>query len=48
MKKFLEADAVILAVGQSSDLSFLPPDLEVKITEKNRPVEKPADASDVT
>lgn len=33
-KKFLEAEVVILAVGQSSDLSFLPSDLGVQLREE--------------
>ncbi|TET69490.1 MAG: FAD-binding protein [Candidatus Aminicenantes bacterium] len=33
-KKFLEADTVILAVGQSPDFSFLPPDLGIQLTEE--------------
>jgi NADPH-dependent glutamate synthase beta subunit-like oxidoreductase len=32
--KFLEADIVILAVGQSPDFSFLPPDLGIQLTEQ--------------
>jgi len=32
--KFLEAQCVILAVGQSLDLSYLPPDLGIKLTKE--------------
>lgn len=33
-RKLLRADVVILAVGQMADLSFLPPDFGIKITEE--------------
>lgn len=33
-RKFLEADTVILAVGQSPDFSFLPPELGIQFTEE--------------
>ncbi len=33
-RKFLEADTVILAVGQSPDFSFLPPELGIQLTEE--------------
>ena len=32
-RKFIETETVILAVGQAADLSFLPPELRIRVTE---------------